>query len=178
MKIDRSTLSSVIAFRNFWAAALAYQAAAQLPAWSPYPEEKINNEIATGLHFSAFMHDGILAGFFSVELSDATIWGSKEKGDAIYLHRMCVNPACRGNHLAASVLTWAYGYASDCGRKFVRMDTWGDNPRLVNYYVACGFRHIGNRQMSHATDLPSHYENANLALFENEVAVGRLASHS
>jgi ribosomal protein S18 acetylase RimI-like enzyme len=170
MKIHQSTLSSVAEFRNFWAAALAYQAAAQLPAWSPYPEEKINNEIAAGLHFSAFMPDGVLAGFFSVVLSDAMIWGSKEKGDAIYLHRMCVNPACRGKYLAASVLTWAYGYASGRGRKFVRMDTWGDNPRLVNHYVACGFQHIGNRQMGQAPDLLPHYKNANLALFENEVA--------
>lgn len=169
MKIHRSTLSSVAEFRNFWAAALAYQASAQLPPWSPYPEEKINDEIAAGLHFSAFMPDNVLAGFFSVALADAPIWGSKEKGDAIYIHRMCVNPACKGNNLAASVLTWAYGYVSGSGQRFVRMDTWRDNPRLIKYYAACGFRHIGNRQMGHAPDLPPHYKNANLALFENEV---------
>lgn len=170
MKINPSAPASVAEFRNFWAAALAYQASAQLPTWSPYPDEKINTEIATGLHFSGFTPDGVLAGFFSVALSDATIWGSKEKGDAIYIHRMCVNPACKGNRLAASVLKWAYDYASECGRRFVRMDTWGDNPRLIDYYVACGFRHLGNLQMGHAPDLLPHYKNANLALFENEVA--------
>jgi hypothetical protein len=50
------------------------------------------------------------------------------------------------------------------------MDTWGDNQRLVNYYVACGFQHIGNRQLGVVPDLPAHYNNANLALFENPVA--------
>ena len=169
MNIRRSDISSQPKFRDFWAAALAYQTSERLPPWPAYPEKKINDEIEAGLHFSAFIPDGVLAGFFSLALHDAAIWEGKEKGDAIYIHRMCVNPSCKGNRLAAWALAWAHGYAAGCGRKYVRMDTWADNPRLINYYVACGFRPAGNRQLGLVLDLSPHYQNAYLALFENEV---------
>jgi hypothetical protein len=169
MKILRSTSFSTSEFRAFWNAALAYQKAAQLPLWPSYPEGKIKDEIQSGLHFSVFLPDNVLAGYFSLALSDELIWEEKERGDAIYIHRMCVNPMCKGKNLTASVLAWAYGYVTGAGRKFIRMDTWGDNHRLVNYYVACGFRHIGNRRLGSVPDLPSHYSHANLALFENAV---------
>ena len=169
MKIQPSTAASENKFREFWSAAIAYQVAKQLPLWSPYPEQKIKDEIQAGLHFSVFTPDDVMAGFFSLALSDALIWGEKERGDAIYIHRMCVNPDRKGSNLTTTVLSWAYGYAAGAGRKFIRMDTWGDNQRLVNYYIACGFRHIGNRQLGASPELPSHYNNISLAYFENAV---------
>jgi hypothetical protein len=170
MKIHPSAIAHHGKFRTFWDAALAYQSSKQLPLWPSYPEERINEEIQTDLHFSAFMPDGTLAGYFSLALSDELIWNEKEKGDAIYLHRICVNPKRKGNNLTNYILSWAYGYALGTGRKFIRMDTWGDNQRLVNYYISCGFQHIGNRQLGEAPELPAHYNNANLALFENPVS--------
>ncbi len=169
MEIRPSVASSESKFRDFWNAAVSYQASRQLPLWPTYPEESINDEIKAGLHFSVYMPDGVLAGYFSVALSDHQIWEEKEKGDAIYIHRVCVNPEQKGNKLIAAVLSWAYEYTLGIKRKFIRMDTWGDNKRLVNYYVACGFKHIGNRQLGIMPDLPAHYSNANLALFENPV---------
>lgn len=115
------------------------------------------------------MPDDIVAGYFSIALSDELIWGEKERGDAIYIHRICVNPDRKGNNLTMHILSWAYGYAMAAGRKFIRMDTWGDNQRLVSYYVTCGFQHVGNKRLGLVPDLPPHYRNANLALFENVV---------
>jgi ribosomal protein S18 acetylase RimI-like enzyme len=169
MKIHRSTSASITVFRDFWNAALSRQKTVGSQLWPPYPAEKIEVEILSGLHFSVFLPDDQLAGYFSLTLSDKTIWEEKERGDAVYIHRMCANPACKGMNLASAILTWASGFAAGAGRKFVRMDTWGDNPRLVKYYVACGFRHIGNRQLGLVPDLLPHYNNLNLALFENAV---------
>jgi ribosomal protein S18 acetylase RimI-like enzyme len=169
MKIHRSVGSSVPLFRDCWAAAVEYQKSAQLPLWPAYPEAMIDHEISAGLHYSAFLSDGRLAGFFSLILSDSLIWEKKEQGDAIYIHRMCVNPACRGNRLAAWVLTWAYGYASGCGRRFIRMDTWADNERILAHYAACGFQLVGKRRMGEVPGLSPHYYHVNLALFENEI---------
>jgi len=169
MKILPSAASSNDQFRDFWNGALAYQTLKHLPLWPPYPEQQVKEDIRAGLHFSAFTPDGVLAGYFSLTLSDKSIWDEKEQGDAIYIHRMCVNPERKGNNLAASVLSWSYGYARSLGRKFVRMDTWGDNQRIINYYAACGFKHIGNRQLGLVPELSPHYNNAYLALFENAV---------
>jgi len=167
MTIRPSASSSINQFRDFWIAAISYQALKQLPLWPTYPEQKIKNEIEAGFHFSVFTQDDVLAGYFSLALSDELIWGDKERGDAIYIHRMCVNPDRKGNRLTAAVLAWATGYAVNTGRKFVRMDTWGDNQRLVDYYIACGFRHIENRRLDVVPGLSPHYHNTNLALFEN-----------
>lgn len=169
MKIYRSASSSIPQFRDYWTAAVEYQKSANLPLWPVYPEAVIDREIDAGLHYSAFLPDGKLAGFFSLVLADPLIWEEKEQGDAIYIHRMCINPACRGNRLAAWVLTWAYGYASGCGRRFIRMDTWGDNERILAHYATCGFQFRRKRQLGVIPGLSHHYNNINLALFENEV---------
>lgn len=167
MRIHCSEQSDILAFRAFWDSAADYQRARQLPVWPSFPEERIRDEIRAGLHFSARMPDDVLAGYFSVALSDKAIWGTEERGDAIYIHRVCVNPARKGNNLAASILEWAPGYAASVGRKFVRMDTWADNKRLVDFYVDCGFNYIGDRQLGDVPELEPHYSNIKLALFQN-----------
>lgn len=169
MKIRPSTRSDIDTFRDFWNSALAYQRARRFPLWPPFPEKHMEEEIRAGLHFSSDFPDGVLAGYFSVALSDELIWSTEERGDAIYVHRMCVNPLRKGSNLAKSVLSWAYGYASSLGRQFVRMDTWADNQRLVGYYVDCGFHYIGDRQLGDVAGLPPHYSNTRLALFQNVV---------
>lgn len=167
MKIRPSIHSDVRTFRSFWDAALAYQKGRQLPLWPPFPESHIEQEIQAGLHFSSDFPNGVLAGYFSVALSDELIWAREERGDAVYIHRMCVNPLRRGSNLAQSVLVWSREYALSVGRKFIRMDTWADNQRLVGYYIDCGFHYIGDRQLGDVTGLPPHYSNTRLALFQN-----------
>lgn len=169
MEFRGSLQSDIPAFRRFWNAALDYQQARQLPLWPLFPEAQIEREIRSGLHFSSDFPDGALAGYFSVALSDRLIWAGKERDDAIYIHRMCVNPTRKGSNLASSVLAWARGHAASLGRKFVRMDTWADNQRLVDYYVSCGFHYIGDRQLGVVPELPAHYSNTRLALFQNAI---------
>ncbi|MBS0199120.1 MAG: GNAT family N-acetyltransferase [Proteobacteria bacterium] len=170
MDIQRSAAADISVFREFWDRALRYQEAQHLPLWPVFPEDIISSEIDAGLHYSAYFPNGVLAGYFSVALSDAHIWGELERGDAIYIHRMCVNPERKGGGLSAAVLAWAHGFASNIGRASIRMDTWADNRQLVDYYIRCGFRHIGDRQLGDVPELPPHYSGTSLALFENAVA--------
>ena len=169
MQIRPSTFHSTHEFQQFWSAALAFQKSRNLPLWSNYPEALISDEIHNGRHFSAFLPDNTLAGFFSVAHSDPLIWEDRERGDAIYLHRMCASPAAKGHRFAGYVLAWAYGYATGLGRKFIRMDTWANTPTLVDYYEKCGFKLTGTRQMGVVSGLLPHYANSHLALFQNEV---------
>ncbi len=169
LTIRPSVISAEPEFTKFWDAALAFQQSRQLPVWPAYPRELILEEIAAGRHFSAVLADETLAGYFSITLSDPFIWAGKEKGDAVYIHRICVNPDCRGNNLASAALVQANNFAVEKGRDRVRMDTWGDNQRLIDYYCACGFRYIGSQRLKASPNLAPHYHNANVAYFENEV---------
>jgi len=100
MRIRRSNLADEICFQAFWTAALSYPETAGAPRWPAYPSTKIREEVRNGLHFSVFRPDDLLVGYFSVALSDPVIWDADENGDAIYVHRMCVNPEAKGYRLA------------------------------------------------------------------------------
>ena len=56
------------------------------------------------------------------------------------------------------------------GKEFIRMDTWGDNPKLINYYINCGFSYIETIILDDIEGLPTHYKkNETLALLELKV---------
>ncbi len=170
IRIVPSRPSRLAEFREFWDAAVAYQTRHGVARWPVFPESIITAEIGAARHFMALRDDEVCAGFFSVTPSDKGIWKERDRNDAIYIHRTCVNPRARGGSLAADVLKWAYGYAAGCGRGFVRMDTWGDNDRLIDYYKACGYQPAGFQHIGNDPSLPAHYHGIRLALFENPVA--------
>jgi hypothetical protein len=45
----------------------------------------------------------------------------------------------------------------------------GGNRRLVDYYISCGFKHIRNRHLGDVPELPTHYSNIELAMFQNDI---------
>lgn len=169
MQITRTEQSQLPRMRRYWEAARSYQIEQGLPSWGEFPANLIMEEIDRGTHFTAHDHDSECIGYFSLALSDAEIWGEDEKDDAIYIHRMCVNPAKKGRKFTDHVLSWAYGYAAAMRKRFVRMDTWAANEPLVAYYMACGFKHVRNKQLGSTPNLLGHYNNIVLALFQNDV---------
>lgn len=191
LRIVPSDPARLAEFREFWNAAIAYQAAQGVARSPLFPAAIIVAEItdpppaitapphaiadppaamASGRHFMGLRDDGACAGFFSVTLSDKAIWRERDRDDAIYIHRMCVNPRVRGARFSAEVLRWARGYAVAHAREFVRMDTWADNERLIAYYQACGYHLVGWQPIGHDPSLSSHYHGITLALFENAAA--------
>ena len=67
--------------------------------------------------------------------------------------------------LKTKIIEWAREYCAINEKQFIRMDTWGDNQKLINYYVKCGFKFIGIVPLENTEGLPSHYKGS-LALFE------------
>lgn len=165
--IEPSHEGNMEAFSHYWNSAVAYQQANRLPSWPSFPEPTIRAEIRDGLHFQA-TYEGQILGYFSLALNDPIIWQDLEKGDAIYIHRICVNPSIRGQKLASRVFDWACSYCTSLGRKYVRMDTWASNKGLIDYYEKCGFRVLKFKQLGVMPELPSHYSNIELVMFQNE----------
>jgi hypothetical protein len=46
------------------------------------------------------------------------------------------------------------------------MDTCGKNERLISYYRDCGFEFLEMKKLNDTTQLPTHYHNADVCLFE------------
>ena len=72
-----------------------------------------------------------MACIFSICYSDKIIWREKEKGDSLYLHRIVVNPAYKGQKQFGKILNWAVNYAIKRELRHIRMDTWADDPNLI-----------------------------------------------
>ena len=76
------------------------------------------------------------------------------------------DPQFRGRGYVQAITDWARLYAKGKGLRFVRMDTWSDNQKLLDYYQNCGFKFLGNVTPEESETLPPHYRGLSLALLE------------
>lgn len=163
-----ATLNDLPLIYNLFDEAIRFQKKNNYIGWKNYDKEFIKADINGGLLFKIEKGNDAL-GIFSVCYTDKLIWREREKGDAIYLHRIVLNRAFQGTRIFNTVLAWSLTYAQTHKRKFVRMDTWANNFKLINYYKGYGFRFIENYTTQDTADLPIQHRNLNVALLELDV---------
>ena len=95
-------------------------------------------DILLGQHYTVYV-DGEVGGIFSLSFNDKVIWRDKEKGDAVYLHRIITKDEFKGQRLLQHIIDWTIRYTRNQKRKYIRLDTWDNNPPLVDYYKSFGF---------------------------------------
>ena len=133
--------------------------------WSGIDKTALEKDIENGLQYKVVRDNDILC-IFSIQHSDPLIWRDRDQNDAIYLHRIVVNPNFKGQRQFEKVLTWAKQFARQKNLKFVRMDTWADNEKIIDYYKSFGFEFIENYKTTDAPELPIQNRNLNVALLE------------
>jgi len=146
-------------------AAIEFQKTKFDKTWQTFDRKMIEREIAEKRHWKIAIDDKI-ACIFSIAFEDPLIWKEKSAEPAIYIHRIVTNPEFRGQKFVPKITDWACVYAKTIGKKFVRMDTWGDNQKLIDYYVDCGFDFLGVITPTKSAELPKHYDGITLSLFE------------
>jgi ribosomal protein S18 acetylase RimI-like enzyme len=145
--------------------AIRYQQSKQGPAWRGYSRSLFEMEIAAGTQFKLMIRNEI-AYLFSICFSDKIIWREKDQHDAIYLHRMVVNPQFRGLHLFRTVLDWVRELCLLKHLLYIRMDTWASNLDLVSYYKSTGFHVAGYFKTPDSDGLPIEQRNNEIVLLE------------
>ena len=63
-------------------------------------------------------------------------------------------------------MNWCVDYTIKRELRNIRMDTWEDNPDLVNYYKSFGFRIVGNLTTPDSEELPIQQRNNRVVLLE------------
>ncbi|MNI20992.1 hypothetical protein D3C73_744920 [compost metagenome] len=63
-------------------------------------------------------------------------------------------------------MNWSIEYAIANNKKFVRLDTVGENKGLIDHYTKCGFDFLELKKLRNTAGLPAHYDNASVSLFE------------
>lgn len=168
MKIEPSVHEDIPAILAVYRASADYQRRNGYNVWNEFDSKLIRTEIGQGRHFKITEGDEI-ACVFTICYSDPLIWEEKDADPAVYLHRIATHPAFKGKGLMYLVKKWAAQHALDNHKNFIRMDTWGDNESLKQYYMKCGFDFVGRRVLPDPNPLPSHYWGISLSLFEIKV---------
>ncbi len=110
--------------------------------------------------------NGGIACVWAMTFNDPQIWEERNKDPSVYLHRIATNPNFRGQNLVGEIVKWAKNYANENNKKYIRMDTVGNNSGLIKYYKKCGFDFLGLFKLNNTKGLPAHYDNATVSLFQ------------
>jgi ribosomal protein S18 acetylase RimI-like enzyme len=136
--------------------------------WPEFDREMVIQEILEYRQWKMIIN-GEVACIWATTFSDPLIWENKDVDPSVYIHRIATHPNFRGNGSVKKIVRWAIEYATQHGKRFVRMDTVGENHKLIKHYTGCGFQFLGLSQLTNTEGLPQHYHNAVVSLFELEV---------
>ena len=150
---------------TFFEESVKYQEARGYPSWRNMDRSAVIRDMQSVNQFK-IVSDRVIAIVFSVCYTDPVIWREKENGDALYLHRIVVNPVFKGQKLFGKILEWSIAHAREKDLRFIRMDTWQANPNIVEYYKTFGFRFVENYTTPDSPDLPTHNRMLALTLLE------------
>jgi len=145
--------------------------------WLGFDADLVRREIAENRLWKILEGDET-ACIYSVAYEDPVIWGENSGENAMYIHRIVTNPDFRGRGYVKAIVEWARGHAYENGLLYIRMDTWGDNLKLKEYYTGCGFEFKGVVWPAESKDLPKHYSAISLGLFEIDLLKKSSVEHS
>ena len=136
--------------------------------WPEFNSDLITQEILEKRQFKIVI-DNKVACIWAITFKDTQIWEEKENDDAIYIHRIATNPEFRGRNFVKIIADWSKEFAKAQNKKFVRMDTCGENTVLINHYKNCGFNFLAMHKLKDSSQLKAHYQNAEVCFFEIEL---------
>jgi|KBSSwiStaDraftv2_1062776.scaffolds.fasta_scaffold01757_6 ribosomal protein S18 acetylase RimI-like enzyme len=165
IKIYNTTIKDLDIVLWLFEQAIKQQGKNGYKVWEGIDKNALQKDIEDRLQYKIVKGDDILC-IFSVQHSDPFIWRDRDQNDAIYLHRIVVNPNFKGQKLFQQVLNWAKQFAQQNNLKFVRMDTWADNIKIIDYYRSFGFEFIETYKTTNTQELPIQNRNLNVALLE------------
>ena len=165
VRVENTKASELSFIYQLFDQSVIYQEKHGYPVWRNYDKDAILRDIENQNQYKVIV-DLEIGIVFSVAYTDKVIWRERDKGDAVYLHRIVVNPNCKGRKLFGVVLEWAKKHIHEKGLSTIRMDTWATNSSIINYYKTFGFVVVENYTTPNTTELPVHNRNLALTLLE------------
>lgn len=165
MHIINSDTTDIETIFHLYDEAVAFQKTKFDKHWLDFDRDMVLQEITEGRQWK-IMEGEDVACIFAIAYEDPFIWKEKNEDPSIYIHRIVTNPSYRGRAYVKHIIEWAKEHALQTDKKFIRMDTWGDNDALINYYTKCGFDYLGSITPTASKHLPKHYSAIFLSLFQ------------
>jgi len=169
--IEHASMQDMDMICRLFDEAIIFQKAHNYTGWETYDTEYIRADLDSGLLFKVVTGNGIM-GIFSICYTDRLIWREREKGDALYLHRIVLNREFKGEKVFRKILDWSLAAASGKKLRYIRMDTWAENEKIISYYKSYGFAFLENYTTPATEELPVQHRNLKVALLELELGSG------
>ena len=134
-------------------------------SWPEFEKSLVKTEIVEKRQWKIIINNKI-ACVWATTFNDPEIWEERNSDPSVYIHRIATNSDFRGQNLVEQIVTWVKVFAKENNKKFVRMDTVGNNQGLINHYTKCGFDFLGLFKLKNTEGLPAHYHNATVSLFQ------------
>ncbi len=166
MKIINSTTKDIEVIFGLYDFASAHQQLKGVVVWPKFERSLVETELAENRQWKLLI-DGSIACVWATTFSDEEIWEERNKDASVYIHRIATNPDFRGHNFVGIITEWAKEYAKNNHKDFVRLDTLGNNTKLIEHYTNAGFTFLGIRHLTKTATLPLHYQQEpNCCLFE------------
>lgn len=165
MTIGNSSQEDLNGILSLYEVARNYQKMKGAVLWPVFDQALIQTEIVENRQWKITI-DNQLACVWATTFTDPQIWEERNNDPSVYIHRIATNPIFRGRNLVGEIVKWAKKYARENDKKFIRMDTVGENQGLIDYYQKCGFDFLGLMKLNNTDGLPSHYHHATVSLFQ------------
>ncbi|HEY1021013.1 MAG TPA: GNAT family N-acetyltransferase [Flavisolibacter sp.] len=166
MTIEKCTLADVDLILELYQAARTLQHQKQMVVWPLFERSFLQKEVEEGRQWKLVQNKTMVCNW-AITFADKEIWEQKDLSDAIYIHRIATHPAYRGQRYIDAIVAWAKPYAGSLGKRFIRLDTLGNNTALIRHYTSAGFVFLGMVKLTDTDNLPQHYQSEpNCCLFE------------
>lgn len=166
MKIQNSSIGDINTIFELYRLATNYQKwVFPKVSWPVFERSLVEQEIEEHRQWKLLVDDAIGC-VWATTFTDPQIWEEKNSDPAVYIHRIATNPDLRGQNFVSKIVEWAMAYAKLHDKKYIRMDTCGNNLKLIDYYQKCGFDFLGIHKLKNSDGLPAHYIDADVCFFE------------
>jgi ribosomal protein S18 acetylase RimI-like enzyme len=169
MEIKNCSLKDADAILELYDDAMDLQTKKKMVVWPLFERSFIEREIKEERQWKLMIGDEIACNW-AITFEDKEIWEEKDKNDSIYIHRIATRPKFRGNRFIDEIVAWAKDYALGKGKQYVRLDTLGNNMKLIEHYRSAGFEFLGISKIENVKNLPEHYHREpNCCRFEMKI---------
>ena|SRR5436190_145192 len=156
MEIKNCSVKDANAILELYEAAMDLQTKKNMVVWPRFERSFIEKEIWEERQFKLMIGNEIACNW-AITYDDKEIWEERDNNNSIYIHRIATKPAFKGNRFIDAIVGWAKDYALSKRKEFVRLDTLGNNTRLIDHYVSAGFSFLGIVKLENTENLPEHY---------------------
>jgi ribosomal protein S18 acetylase RimI-like enzyme len=163
-QILNSNPSDIDSIFNLYELATEFQKTKFRVHWPSFERSLVETEIAEKRQWKLIIDDKV-ACVWATTFSDPQIWEEREADSSVYIHRIATNPVFRGQNFVKLIVEWSKSYAAENNKLFIRLDTIGDNLKLINHYTDYGFDFLGLLKLKNTEGLPKHYDQATVSLF-------------